>query len=160
MNAEYISYESLLAARVAADWAFWSMIGAWISAAATLLAAIAGFFALNIWSKQEEVRELKDFRVAAFRYNNALIFAPTYMNVKENDSHLATARTVYDEHQKLYVSTLMMHDVKTRGNASRILNEISEIYKRYRDSEISNMEAHAEVMKIIKTEPMFGMCKK
>ena len=152
MNAEYISYESLLAARAAADWAFWSMIGAWISAAATLLAAIAGFFALNIWSKQEEVRELKDFRVAAFRYHNALIFAPSYMNVKENDSHLATARTVYD-------STLMMHGVKTRGNASRILNDISDIYERYRNSEISNMEAHAEVMKIIQTEPMFGMCK-
>ena len=43
MNAEYISYESLIAARDAAEWGFWSMIGAWVSAMATLTAAIVGF---------------------------------------------------------------------------------------------------------------------
>lgn len=159
MNAEYISYESLIAARDAAEWGFWSMIGAWVSAMATLTAAIVGFLAINVWRKQEEAKELKDFRVAAFRYHNSLIFAPQYMKVKENDSHMARAKNVFDEHQNLYVSTLMMHDVRTRGHASRILNNISDIYKRYRDSEISNHEAHEEIMQIIKTEPLFGMCK-
>lgn len=160
MNAEYISYESLLAARSAADWAFWSMLAGWVAAIATLIAAVIGFLAINAWSKQEEVRELKDFRVAAFRYHNSLLFAPTHMNEKKNNSHMAMANIVFDEHQNLYVSTLMMHDVRTRSEASRILNRITDIYKRYRESEISNQEAHDEIMHIMMTEPLFGMCKK
>lgn len=38
MNADYISYETLVATREAADWAFWSMIGTWISGIATFMA--------------------------------------------------------------------------------------------------------------------------
>ena len=51
MNADYISYESLVAAREAADWAFWSMIGTWLSALATLFAAIIAVLAIRSWRK-------------------------------------------------------------------------------------------------------------
>lgn len=159
MNAEYISYESLVAARAAADWAFWSMVGAWISAIATLAAAVIGFYALNGWRKQEEVRELKEFRVAAFRYENALIFAPKYMTVEISEQDRNAAKNAFEEHKKLYASTVMMHRVKTRGDASRIIRNITDIQRKYMRAEIDNMEAHKAVMHIIQTEPLLGMCK-
>ena len=159
MNAEYISYESLVAARAAADWAFWSMIGAWISAIATLAAAVIGFCALNGWRKQEEVRELKEFRVAAFRYENALIFAPKYMTVDISEQDKKAAKNAFEEQKNLYASTVMMHRAKTRGEASRIIKNITYIQRRYMRAEIDNMEAHKAVMDIIQTEPLFGMCK-
>lgn len=159
MNAEYISYESLVAARAPADWAFWSMVGAWISAIATLAAAVIGFCALNGWRKQEEVGELKEFRVAAFRYENALIFAPKYMTADISEQDKKAAKNAFEEQKNLYASTVMMHRAKTRGEASRIIKNITYIQRRYMRAEIDNMEAHKAVMDIIQTEPLLGMCK-
>ncbi|MFB5745078.1 hypothetical protein ACE38U_09325 [Cedecea sp. S5-13] len=38
MDSNYIAYETLVANRNAADWAFWSMIGTWFAGLATFLA--------------------------------------------------------------------------------------------------------------------------
>lgn len=38
MDANYIAYETLVANRAAVDWAFWSMIGTWLSGIATVAA--------------------------------------------------------------------------------------------------------------------------
>lgn len=40
MDANYIAYETLVANRAAVDWAFWSMIGTWLSGIATVAAVI------------------------------------------------------------------------------------------------------------------------
>lgn len=158
MNADYISYEALVAARKAAEWSYWSMIGTCISAIATLAAAVIGYLALSGWRKQEEAKELKDFRVAAYSYGNALIFSPQYIHVINNEQDSNAARGVYDEIQKLYLTALAMHDFKSRSNASKIFNDISEIHKKYTKSEITNMEAHKAVMHIRQTEPLLGIC--
>ncbi|WP_148250572.1 hypothetical protein [Raoultella terrigena] len=47
MSAEYIAYESLVATRAAADWAFWSMIGSWVSGVATFLAVVVSLYLAN-----------------------------------------------------------------------------------------------------------------
>lgn len=47
MNADYISYESLVAARDAAKWAYWSMIGTWVSGLATFLAVLVSLYLAN-----------------------------------------------------------------------------------------------------------------
>ncbi|HHE8443874.1 TPA: hypothetical protein ACPFQA_003351 [Citrobacter braakii] len=44
MDANYIAYETLVANRAAADWAFWSMIGTWLSGIATFLAVITSLY--------------------------------------------------------------------------------------------------------------------
>lgn len=158
MNADYIAYETLVSAREAAKWSYWSMIGTWISAIATLSAAVVGLFALNGWRKQEEAKELKDFRVAAYSYGNSLIFSPEYIHLINSQQDLIAARNVYDEFQRLYLTTLSMHDIKKRGMSSKIFNDISEIHKKYIKSEMTNMEAHDAVMLIRKTEPLLGIC--
>lgn len=44
MDANYIAYETLTANRDAADWAFWSMIGAWVAGFATLAAVATSLY--------------------------------------------------------------------------------------------------------------------
>ena len=40
MDANYIAYQTLVANRDAADWAFWSMVGTWFAGVATFLAVL------------------------------------------------------------------------------------------------------------------------
>lgn len=47
MSTEYISYESLIAARQSAQWAFWAMIGTWVSGIATFLAVAVSLYLAN-----------------------------------------------------------------------------------------------------------------
>lgn len=44
MDANYIAYETLVANRTAVDWAFWSMIGTWLSGIATVAAVITSLY--------------------------------------------------------------------------------------------------------------------
>lgn len=44
MEANYIAYETLAANRAAAEWAFWAMIGTWLSGIATFLAVIVSLY--------------------------------------------------------------------------------------------------------------------
>lgn len=44
MDANYIIYETLVANRDAADWAFWAMIGSWVASGATLAAVLTSLY--------------------------------------------------------------------------------------------------------------------
>ncbi|TQN52823.1 hypothetical protein FLW98_26830 [Raoultella planticola] len=52
----YISYQSLLAYRESADWAFWAMVAAWLSAFLTIVTLLIAGFTLNTWRKQEALK--------------------------------------------------------------------------------------------------------
>lgn len=47
MNADYIAYESLVATRNTAEWAFWSMVGTWFSGIATFMAVCLTLYISN-----------------------------------------------------------------------------------------------------------------
>lgn len=47
MAVDYTSYESMLAAREAANWAYWSMIGTWFSGVATFMAVVVSLYLAN-----------------------------------------------------------------------------------------------------------------
>ncbi|HGM5294777.1 TPA: hypothetical protein ACKP0P_001343 [Serratia marcescens] len=44
MNENYIAYETLVANRDAANWAFWSMIGSWVAGIATFAAVVTTLY--------------------------------------------------------------------------------------------------------------------
>ena len=52
----YISYQSLLAYRESADWAFWGMAAAWLSAALSFVTLFIARYTLNTWRKQEALK--------------------------------------------------------------------------------------------------------
>lgn len=47
MDADLISYESMLAAQKAADWAYWSMVATWVSGIATFMAVALSLYLAN-----------------------------------------------------------------------------------------------------------------
>lgn len=44
MDEKYIAYETLVATRESAQWAYWSMIGTWLSGIATFLAVVTSLY--------------------------------------------------------------------------------------------------------------------
>ncbi len=76
MNAEYISYEAMVAARDAADWAFWSMLGIWGSVLFTGGALIYANRALSTWRDQEKTKVKAEFKKSILSIRNSLIFMP------------------------------------------------------------------------------------
>ncbi|HHK8149047.1 TPA: hypothetical protein ACQVIB_000275 [Serratia marcescens] len=75
MDADLISYESMLAAQDSAKWAFWGMLAAVASALATiittLVAGIAAWIAyrtMNSWKAQARQLQLVAVKRAIFKY--------------------------------------------------------------------------------------------
>ncbi|HBR4257287.1 TPA: hypothetical protein L9U77_005054 [Klebsiella pneumoniae] len=157
MNADYISYESLVAAREAADWAFWSMIGTWLSALATLFAAIIAVLAIRSWRKHEEALELKEFRVSAYNYNVALIRAPLYNSDDLSEHDFVAVQKTYFALNEFFVSTVRMHEKIARGKASLVYQKMANIQSRYIAGDITNQQADKEVLKIRTHDPLLGI---
>ncbi|MDQ8572779.1 hypothetical protein [Klebsiella aerogenes] len=157
MSPDYISYETLVAAREAADWACWSMAGTWVSALATLFAAIIAAVAIRGWRKHEEANELKEFRVAAYGYHTSLIRAP-YQNCSNlsQEDDLAVQQT-YFMLQEFYVACVRMHSKSTRGKAATIYLKMADVQTRYTSGEINKEEAIEEVTHIRNHEPLLGI---
>lgn len=76
MDADLISYESMLAARDSADWAFWGMIAAYGSAIMSFLTFVLACFALNAWKQQEKLKVKKDFKESLIRLKHLLLYMP------------------------------------------------------------------------------------
>ncbi|EJC6091367.1 hypothetical protein ACT48Z_000647 [Citrobacter freundii] len=154
MNTEYISYESLVAARESALWAKWAMYGTWLSAIATLIAALIACFAIFGWRKQEEASELKTLRISVYHYNMALIRAPEFYRDNFEQFDFIRFNETYNALAEVYKSTLMMHRFKTRGKASELYSELADIQRKYTSGKISNSEAESKVSKIRNSNSM------
>lgn len=76
MNAEYISYQSLVAAREAANWALGTLIATAISTLATVITLIFAYRALSTWRDQEKTRVKLEYRNSIAKLKSALMFMP------------------------------------------------------------------------------------
>ncbi|MDC6111319.1 hypothetical protein [Serratia rubidaea] len=93
MDADLISYESMLVARDSANWAFWGMIAAWGSAFMSLITCGLACFALNTWKKQEQLKVKKDFKASLIQLRRLLIWLPGTIDVA---TLMAGRRLIYD----------------------------------------------------------------
>ncbi|SFR00713.1 hypothetical protein SAMN04487773_0951 [Enterobacter sp. kpr-6] len=83
MNPEYISYETLTATRESAEWAFWAMIAAWVSAGATIFTLFFACRALSTWREQEKTKVKLDFRASLKHFKSALLSMPSSLDPVE-----------------------------------------------------------------------------
>ncbi|HBU6167529.1 hypothetical protein [Citrobacter freundii] len=148
MNTEYISYESLVAARESVMWAKWAMYGTWASAIATLIAAIVALFAIFGWRKQEETSELKTLRLSVYHYHMSLIRAPKLYRDDLGQFDFIRFNETYNALTSVYTSALMMHRRNTREKASKLYIELADIHTEYSNGSISNSEAESKVLEI------------
>ncbi|MEY1226019.1 hypothetical protein AB7098_15620 [Klebsiella aerogenes] len=72
----YISYQSLLAYRESADWAFWGMAAAWLSASLSFVTLFIAGYTLNTWRKQEALKLKVSLKQAILELETALQAMP------------------------------------------------------------------------------------
>lgn len=86
MNPELIALESLQYAKQSASWGFWSMIFAAVASVATLIAAGAACWALNIWKSQEKFKLKQEFKRAALQYQQISNVMPSWASSQERQA--------------------------------------------------------------------------
>lgn len=155
MDADLIAYETLMATQDASRWAFWSMIAAAFTAAATCIAVFVAIRALTSWKAQTRSQELKDFSLAVYNFHTAVIRGPEIKEGKElDDFEFRQKMFVYESLDMVYKSTISMHDLRLRGNASRIYSELCAIQTAYLDCEIEKKEADTKILQIRTTNAL------
>ncbi|MDY0972583.1 hypothetical protein [Siccibacter turicensis] len=158
MNEKYIAYETLVANRDAATWAMYSAGASLVSAFLTLFAIGVAAFQLKSWKMQEELGELKNFRLAAFRFQRAIAMAPQSLCKRErlDDREFLALMKAYEAGDSLYETTLVMHQVETKNRCSEIYCEMTEIFESYTDGAFTRDEARDQILDIRIREPLLN----
>lgn len=84
MDADFISYETMLATKDASNWAFWAMIASAVSALSAVVTILVADYALNTWQKQEALKVKINFKYAVLELISALDAMPdnwSYLHV-------------------------------------------------------------------------------
>ncbi|WP_312277243.1 hypothetical protein [Kosakonia cowanii] len=149
MDANYIAYETLIASRSAA---FWTMISSFSAVFTSLFTFFTVLFALKQlkqWREQEKILELKNFRLAVFKLQSTINLGPEIVkgNVLVGEQFEALMR-VFNAGDKVYETTLVIHDVKTKSQASEIYSQLADIIEEYSAGQLSRKAAIAEVLKL------------
>lgn len=152
MDADLISYESMLIARDSANWAYWSMIAAFCSAGATLVASIIALLTINSWKRQSRAQELKNFSLAVYNYHNSMIRAPNpHPSEHPNELEQQILNHTFNSLSSVYETTLMIHIAKTRAEASSLFLQLSEVHTKYLDHKITGREADNKILELRNT---------
>ncbi|MCF1610126.1 hypothetical protein LQ759_09555 [Serratia marcescens] len=155
MDADLISYESMLTARDSANWAYWSMIAAFCSAGATLVAAIIAFSTINSWKRQGRAQEVRNFIFAVYNFHNAMIRTPELKPESKPigldfDLYMQTYKTL----SAVYEAHMMIQSAKYRVRTARIFNELTKIHGDYRKREITAEKAVNDILQIRMSSPL------
>ncbi|HFF9479189.1 TPA: hypothetical protein ACGFA2_001908 [Serratia marcescens] len=102
MDADLISYESMLATRESADWAFWNMVATWGTLAVSTATLVLACLALQSWKRQEELKVKQAFKASLIQLRNLLI----YMPYKIDTEMLRIGREILKGKLKLFGSGL------------------------------------------------------
>lgn len=145
MDANYISYESLLAARDSAQWAYWSMWIALASSIFTSLALVVGWMSIVSWRRQEMLKDRKAFARLVLKYQKVIGLGPlTYsLNAPSVQFDLLTNTIV-----EIYESALLMTNKKDRKKAVNVYLSLNVIYELLHQRKINSNEALTAVLKI------------
>ncbi|HDZ9012145.1 TPA: hypothetical protein RUY31_004895, partial [Klebsiella quasipneumoniae subsp. similipneumoniae] len=79
----YISYQSLLAYRESADWAFLGMLAAWVSASLSILTLLVAVYTLNTWRRQEALKLKLNLKQAILEFETDLENMPESWTIVE-----------------------------------------------------------------------------
>ncbi len=109
MDANYISYESLLAARDAAQWAYWSMWIAFASSVFTFFALVVGCMSISSWRSQEVLKDRKTFALSVLKYQKIIGLGPsTYSLSAPSEQFDILTNTIIE----IYENALLMTNKK------------------------------------------------
>lgn len=131
MDANYIAYETLVASRAAAEWAFWSMVGTWVSGVGTILAALFAAFALNSWRKQDRAKSRRELKIALLKYSYAL---SDYPLEKNREDYLENRLKIYQALGDCVEKIILCEDKKfLRKYVNLKFSELQTVHREYVD---------------------------
>lgn len=98
MDSDLISFESMIAARTAANWAFGSMLATIASSVTAIVTLIYAAKALNTWRKQEQLKLKSDFKLAIIELTYAVDAMPdnwsyVHVNIARNILRMTREQT-------------------------------------------------------------------
>ncbi|EMH4072893.1 hypothetical protein RGJ01_001205 [Serratia marcescens] len=116
MCADFVSVESMIAARDAADWAFWTMIATWVTAIVTLVAVFIAWRGIHTWKEQQISVAKADWIASLANYASGLSHLPDQIHwkVPEDKVHIEK------------IADLMYESIK----CWKVLQEYLEMNKR------------------------------
>lgn len=131
MDANYIAYETLVASRAAALWAFWSMVGTWVSGIGTILAALFAAFSLNSWRKQDRAKSRREVKVALLKYSYSLLDYPL---VKGSEHYLENRKKLYQALGDCVEKIILCEDKKfLKKHVTEKFSELQSVHREYVD---------------------------
>lgn len=155
MDADLIAYESMLAARESAQWAY---LGLWISfsaAVATFLATAAGVAVVFGWRNQEAFKDKKAFVFSVLKLQQTIGLGPnTYQLTFEPvpETH-PFSKLTFTLHQ-VYENTLTMAKKKDRVKAKQIYLLLNDVYESLCKGKMDREGALDRILRITK-DPFF-----
>lgn len=157
MDADLISYESMLAARDSADWAFWGMVASFCSVFATLFAAAVALKTINSWKHQARSQELKNFSLAVYNFQLSVIRGPEIEKGKKlNQDELEQVMHTYDALGDVYAATIMAHDTSIRAQTSVIYGKLADIQKAFSEGIMTREVAVDKIVQIRITDHLLS----
>ncbi|CAI2449111.1 Uncharacterised protein [Serratia liquefaciens] len=157
MDADLISYESMLAARDSANWAFWGMVAAFCSTGVTLFAAIVAYRAISVWKLQDKAVEIKKLKLSVFRFQMKITFSRNMFASSNKPQHqVDEAFSILKSLDEVYEGTLTFHNKVLRNQASEIYNEISLLVYDYLQGKINNQIIIDRIVEIRKEDKLLN----
>lgn len=155
MDADLIAYESMLAARESAQWAYW---GLWISfsaALATFLATAAGVAVLFSWRSQEAFKDKKTFVFSVLKFQQTIGLGPETYDLTSDpvpDTHPFSKLTF--ALMQVYENALTMAKKKDRNKAIEIYLQLNEVYESLHQGK-TDSDGALRVLFQITADPFF-----
>lgn len=137
MNSDYIAFESMLAARDAANAAHWSMVATWIYGISALIGSIAtlgavfvAYKTMDSWRSQEDLKERKQLKAALVLYRNTLTKMPEIM-MFSNPLRERLSLSLNDAADKIYLHTVVLEEDLNADGLGKDINDFLTMHFDY-----------------------------
>lgn len=160
MDANSISYESMIAAKEAATWAFWSMLATAGGLLVSILTLYVATRAIHTWKKQEILKIKMDFKKSLMRLKTECNLLPEYVdvakisygqkfinadwNLTEIDKRAAIEAQRYNQFNQAFLSCcdswVATERLFDNSEVSKGWNDVVNGAQRFANAEISGRE--------------------
>lgn len=171
MDADLISFETLIATRDSAYWVMWGAIATSIAAISSIITLYFAFAALNTWKVQEKTKIKSELKRSLFALDYAIHMMPDDWNaakaamIQMNESSFLVTQgsdktsAAYSELKKRWHNALtawvMCEGLLFETELTGLWNELSNIYIEYIQGRTSKVEILQKLSEMHKVKFIF-----
>ncbi len=156
MDDKILALEALKASQDATKWAYWAMLGTWISSISTLVGVIIAIVSINAWKSKETASAINQLNVAVFSFQNRLQIGRERFSTVNNREDAYEKIEILLILDKVHVATFISHNAKLRKQASVLYTDLCNICNEYMNGKIDNHEAIKKIVKLRVTSKLLN----